>query len=82
MSIPHISVTFSASAEVIKSEIAQKSYEEENLVCLIRLCPKEFSVNAILSQGDDLIATIKPYVPGETIGHWTAEPCFVVAPVE
>ena len=83
MSIPHINVTFPASVEVIRSEIVYKSCEEESdLVYLIRLCLEEFSVNAIISQGDDLTTTIKPYVPGETIGHWTAEPCFVVAPAE
>ena len=49
---------------------------------LIRLCLKEFSVTAIISPGDDLTATIKPYVPGKIVGHWTTEPCFVVAPAE
>ena len=80
MSIPHIRVTFSASVEVIRSEVAQESYEEESdLACLIRLYPEEFSVNAIISSGDDLTSTIRPYVLGETVGRWTTEPYFVVA---
>ncbi|KAK9997910.1 hypothetical protein SO802_017513 [Lithocarpus litseifolius] len=42
MSIPHIKVTFLALAKVIRSEVAQDSYEEEsNLACLIRLWPEE-----------------------------------------
>ena len=82
MSIPHIKVTFLASVEVIRSEVAQESCEEElDLACLIYLCLEEFSVNAIISPEDDLTATIRPYVQGETIGHWIAKPCFVVAPV-
>ena len=57
--------------------MAQESWEEESdLACLIRLCPEEFLVNAIISLGDDLTST------GETVGHWTIEPCFVVASVE
>ena len=64
MSIPHIKVTFSALAKVIRLEVAQESYKEElDLACLIRLCPKEFSVNAIISPRD-LTATIRPYVSG------------------
>ena len=83
MSIPHIRVTFPALAEVIKSEVAQESCEEESdLACLIRLCPEEFLVTTIISLRDDLTATIRPYVPGGIVGHWTAEPCFVVAMVE
>ena len=39
-------------------------------------------MTAIISPGDDLTATIKPYVPGKIVGHWTTEPCFVVAPAE
>ena len=73
MFIPHIKVTFLAPAEVIRSKIVQESSEEElNLACLIRLCPEELSVNAIISSGDDLTSTVRPYVLGETIGHWTA----------
>ena len=80
MSIPHIRVTFPAPVEVIRSKVAQEACEEESdLACLIRLCPEEFLVNAIISPRDDLTATIRPYVPGKTVGHWTAEPCFVVA---
>ena len=83
MSIPHIKVTFPVLTEVIRSEIVQESCEEESdLACLIRLCPEEFSGNAIISLGDDLTSTIRPYVPGETVGHWTTEPHFVVIPVE
>ena len=83
MSIPHIRVTFSALTEVIRSEVVQESCEEESdLASLIRLCTEEFSMNAIISPRDDLTSTIQPYVPGETAGHWTIEPCFVVALVE
>ena len=83
MSIPHIRVTFPALAEVIKSKVAQESCEEElDLACHIRLFPKEFSMNAIIFLGDDSTATIRPYMPGETVGHWIAEPYFVVAPAE
>ena len=79
MSIPHIRVTFSAPAKVIKSEMAQETYEEESdLVCLIRLCPDEFLVNIIISPEDDLTSTIRPCVLSKTVGHWTIEPCFMV----
>ena len=79
MSIPHIRVTFSASTKVIRSEATQELCEEElDLACVIRLCLEEFSGNAIISLGDDLTATIRPYVPGEIVGHWTVKPCFVV----
>ena len=83
MSIPHIRVTFPALAEVIKSKVAQESCEEElDLACHSRLFPKEFSMNAIIFLGDDSTATIRPYMPGETVGHWTTEPCFVFTPTE
>ena len=83
MSIPHIRVTFSALTKVIRSEMVQESREEElNLACLICLCLEEFSVNAIISHKDDLTSTIKPCVLGETVDHWTIEPCFVLAPAE
>ena len=83
MSFPHIRVTFPALVEVIRSKMAQESCEEElDLACLIHLCPEEFLVNAIISPKDDLTSTIRPCVPGETAGHWTIEPCFVVAPAE
>ena len=83
MSILHTMVTFSASAKVIISELAQVSCEEESdLACLIRLCPKEFLLNAIISPRDDLTTTIRPYMPSETIGYWTAKPYFVVTPAE
>ena len=69
-SIPHIGVTFLTPTEVIRLEVAQQSCEEEsNLASLIRLCPKEFSVNAIISPGDDLTSTIRPYILDETVGH-------------
>ena len=83
MSIPHIKVTFLAPAEVIKSEVEHESCEEESdLVCFIHLCPMEFSMNAIISLGDDPTTTIRPYMLGEIVGHWTTEPCFVVTPAE
>ena len=83
MSIRHIRVIFLAPTEVIRSEVVQESCEEEsNLASLIRLCPKEFSVNAIISPGDDLTSTIRPCVPSEIIGPWINKPCFVVAPAK
>ena len=83
MSIPYIRFTFLALAEVIRSEVAQKSCEEESdLACLIRLCLEEFSMNAIISPGDDFTSTIRPSMPGETVCHWTAKPYFVVVSVE
>ena len=83
MSIPHIRVTFSALAEVIRIEVAQELCDEEsNLACLIRLCLEEFSMNAIISPGDDLTSTIRPYVPSETMGRWIVKPYFVVASAE
>ena len=39
-------------------------------------------MNAIISPGDDMTSIIRPYVPGETVGHWTIEPYFVVASAE
>jgi len=83
MFIPHIRVTFLAPAKVIRSEVAQESCEEESdLACLIHLCPEKFLANASISPGDDLTTTIRLYVPGVTVGHWTTKPCFVIAPVE
>ena len=83
MSIPHIRDIFLALVKIIRSETAQESYEEESdLACLIHLYPKEFSMNAIVSPGDDLTTTIRPCVPGEIVDHWTVKPYFVVAPDE
>ena len=39
-------------------------------------------MNAIIYPGDDQTSTIRPCVPGETVGHWTIEPCIVVASAE
>ena len=39
-------------------------------------------MNVIISPRDDLTSTIRPYVPGETIGYWTVVSCFVVAPAK
>ena len=44
------------------------------MACLIRLCLEEFLVNAIISLGDDLTSTIRPYEPGEIVGHRTTKP--------
>ena len=83
MSIPYIMVTFPALAEVIRSEVVQESCEEESeLASLIRFCPEEFLVNAIISLRDDLTSTIRPCVQSEIVGHSTIEPCFMVAPTE
>ena len=82
MSIPHIKVTFSAPAEVIRIVAQESCDEESNLACLIRLYPEEFSMNAIISPGDDLTSTIRPCVPSETMGRWTVKPYSVVALAE
>ena len=83
MSIAHIKVTFPTLVEVIRLEVVQDSCKEElDLASLICICPKEFLVNAIISLGDDLTSTLQPCVLGETTGHWTIEPCFVVAPAK
>ena len=39
-------------------------------------------MNDIISPRDDLTASIRPYMLGETVGHWTTNPCFMVAPAE
>ena len=60
--------------------MTQESCKKElDLACLIRLCLEEFSVNAIISPRDGLTSTIRLYVLGETIGHWTVKPYFMVA---
>ena len=83
MPIPYIIVTFLVPTKVIRLEMAQESGEDESeLACLIRLCPEEFLVNATISLGDDLAFTVRPCVPGETVGQWTTEACFMVVPAE
>ena len=83
MSIPYIRVTFLALAKVTRSKVAQESCEEESdLACLIHLYLEEFLVNAIISPRDDLTTSIRPYMPGKTVGHWIAKPYFVVAPAK
>ena len=53
MPIPYIIVTFLVPTKVIRLEMAQESCKEElDMTCLIHLCPKEFSVNAIISSED------------------------------
>ena len=83
MSIPYIKTTFPAPAEVIILEPFKKLEDEEpNMACIIRLCPEEFSVNAIISPKDNLTFTIQPRMPSEIASLWTIEPCFMVAPAE
>ena len=83
MSIPQIKTTFSAPTEVIMPEPFKELEDEEpNLAYIIRLYPKEFSMNAIISPKDNPTSTIQPGMPSETTGLWTIEPCFVVALVE
>ena len=58
------------------------------IACLIRLCPEEFSVNAIISLEDDLTSTIRPCMLGKTkaIGpsslalwlHRLSKECFII----
>ena len=83
MFIPHIRVTFPTPAEIIILETMQESCDEEsNLAYLIHLFPEEFSMNTIISPKDDLTSTIRPCVPGETVGHWTIKPYFMVVPTK
>ena len=54
MSIPQIKTTFSAPTEVIIPEPFKELEDEEpNLAYIIRLYPKEFSMNAIISPKDN-----------------------------
>ena len=83
ISIPHIRTTFPAPREVIMLEPFKELEDEEpNLACIIRLCPKEFFVNAITSSKDDPTSTIRPGMPNETASLWTIEPCFMVVAAE
>ena len=83
MFIAHIRTTFLASTEVIMPKLFKELEDEEpNMACIIRLCPEEFSVNAIISPKDNLTFTIQPRMPSETASLWTTEPCFVVEPAE
>ena len=83
MSIPHIRITFPALAKVIMLEPFKELEDEElDLTCIIQLCPKEFSVNAIISVEDNLTSTIQVGMPSEAAGLWTIEPCFMIALAE
>ena len=83
MSIPCIRTTLLAPVKVILPETFKELEDEKlDLACIIRLCPKEFSMNATLSLEDNPSSTIQLGMPGETAGLWTIKPCFVVAPVE
>ena len=53
--------------------------EESDLACVIRLCPKEFSMNTIMSSDDGSISTIRPGLLGKTANLWTIKPCFMIA---
>ena len=49
MPIPHIITTFPIPAEVIMPDLFKELEDEEpDLACIIRLFPKDFSVNAII----------------------------------
>ena len=83
MSIPYIRITFSALAKVIMLEPFKELEDEElDLTCIIQLCPKEFSVNAIISVEDNLTSTIQVGMPSEAASLWTIEPCFMIALAE
>ena len=57
MSIPHIRTTFLPPAEVIMLEPFKGLEDEElDLVCIVQLYLKEFSVNAITSFKDDPVS--------------------------
>ena len=80
MSVPYIRATFPTPAEVIMLESFKELQEEESdLAYIIRLYPKEFSVNAIISPEDNLTSTIQPRKPTKMASIWTIKPCFVVA---
>ena len=65
MSVPYIRATFLTPAEVIMLESFKELQDEESdLAYIIRLCPKEFSMNAIISPEDNLTSTIRPGIPG------------------
>ena len=65
MSILHIRTTFPTPVKVIMPEPYRELEDEEpDLACIIWLCPKEFSMNAIISPEDDLTYTIWPGMPG------------------
>ena len=75
MFIPHLRTTFLALVEVIMPEPFKELEDEEpDLACIIRLYPKEFSLNTIISLEDNLISTIWLGMPGETAGLWTIKP--------
>ena len=83
MFIPHIRTTFLASAELIMPKLFKELEDEEpNMAYVIRLYPKEFSMNTIISPEENLTSTIRPGMPGETVGLWTIEPYFGVASTE
>ena len=83
MSIPHMRVNSLAPAEVIMPEpFKEVEDEESNLACIIRLCPKEFSVNISMSFEDNSTSTILLGLPGEVVGIWTIKPCFIIVLAE
>jgi len=54
-------------------------YEEFDLACIIRLCPKEFLVSTIMSSENGSASFFQPGLLGEVPGHWTIELCFMIA---
>ena len=61
MFIHHVRATLPTLAKVIMLESFKELKDEESdLVCIIWLCPKEFSMNAITSSEDDPTSTIQP----------------------
>ena len=82
ISISHIITTFSALAKVIMLEPFKELEDEEpDLACIIRLCPKEFSMNATIYPNDNPTSTTRLGMPGEATSLWTIKPCFVVTSV-
>ena len=58
MFVPHIRATFPTLAEVIMPKPFKELQDEEfDLACIIQLCPKEFSVNAIIFPEDNSTST-------------------------
>ena len=71
MSIPHIRATFLAPTKVIMPKPAQELQDwESDLVCIIWLCPEEFSMNVIISPKDNPTSAIRLGMPGEASGLW------------
>ena len=68
MSIPHIKPLSNSSRVHYAQTFKELEDEEPDLACIIRLCLKELSMNAILTPKYNLTSTIRLGMPGEEIG--------------